>query len=56
MDKSKMFERFTFLPNPWKPMAESKGGESAFIDEDPLNIIQQEKFNKVLKKPLYHYA
>ena len=53
MEKSKMFERFTFMPNPWKPVVEKMNEEeSVFLGEEPLESIAKGQFNQVKKKGL----
>ncbi len=47
MDASKSFERFTFMPSPWKPSVDGDYSKEPVLPMDYRALIEQGKFNKV---------
>lgn len=48
MEGQKIFEKFAFLPNPWKPIVDVGHTKNAFLEDEPVALLQQGRFIQVI--------
>jgi carboxylesterase type B len=52
MDKSRMFERYLWIPNPWKPFVDGGYSSKPFLTETVKEALEAGRFEQVFKKVL----